>query len=81
LIDRRGGSKGYPFLLRNYHGKTKKVVEEVITEVVKEEVKLPKAVFEKTVTMVRSEDYPMPRTANVHLEEVSNWERHGWVKA
>lgn len=62
----------------------KKVVEEVVqevTEVAKEEVKLPKAVFEKTVAMIRSEDYPMPRTANVHLEEVSNWERHGWVKA
>lgn len=58
----------------------KKIVEEVITEVAKEEVKLPKAVFEKTVAMMRSEDYPMPRTANVHLEEVANWERHGWVK-
>lgn len=58
----------------------KKVVEEVITEDAKEEVKLPKAVFEKTVVMIRSEDYPMPREANVHLEEVSNWERHGWVK-
>lgn len=59
----------------------KKIVEEVITEVVKEEVKLPKAVFEKTVNMVRTEDYPMPRTANVHLEEVANWEKHGWTKA
>ena len=58
----------------------KKVVEEVITEEVKEEVKLPKAVFEKTVYMVRTEDYPMPRTANVHLEEVANWEKHGWTK-
>jgi predicted ATP-grasp superfamily ATP-dependent carboligase len=62
-------------------GRPKKVVEEVITEVVKEEVKLPKAVFEKTVVMIRSEDYPMPREANVHLEEVANWQRHGWVKA
>lgn len=57
----------------------KKVVEE-ITEVVQEEVKLPKAVFEKTVLMIRSEDYPMPREANVHLEEVANWEKHGWTK-
>ena len=73
--------KATPFYKEIIVARPKKVVEEVITEVVKEEVKLPKAVFEKTVTMVRSEDYPMPRTANVHLEEVSNWERHGWVKA
>ena len=59
----------------------KKIVEEVITEEVKEEVKLPKAVFEKTVRMTRPEDYPMPRTADVHLEEVANWMKHGWVKA
>lgn len=61
-------------------GRPKKIVEEVTTEIVQEEVKLPKAVFEKTVRMTRTEDYPMPRTANVHLEEVANWERHGWVK-
>jgi hypothetical protein len=59
----------------------KKIVEEVITETLKEEVKLPKAVFDKTVAMIRHEDYPMPRTANVHLEEVAEWEKHGWVKA
>ena len=73
--------KATPFYKEIIVARPKKVVEEVITEVVKEEVKLPKAVFEKTVTMVRSEDYPMPREANVHLEEVANWEKHGWVKA
>lgn len=72
--------KATPFLQGNIMARPKKVVEELITEVVKEEVKLPKAVFEKTVMMIRSEDYPMPRSANVHLEEVANWEKHGWVK-
>ena len=62
-------------------GRPKKIIEEVITAEVKEEVKLPKAVFEATVAMIRSEDYPMPRTANVHLTEVANWEKHGWTKA
>jgi hypothetical protein len=61
-------------------GRPKKIVEELITETPQEEVKLPKANFSKTVRMVRSGDYPMPRTANVHLEEVANWEQHGWVK-
>lgn len=74
------GQKPTPFYKENIVARPKKVVEEVITEEVKEEVKLPKAVFEKTVRMIRPEDYPMPRTANVHLEEVSNWEKHGWVK-
>ncbi len=73
--------KATPFYKEINMARPKKIVEEVITEEVKEEVKLPKAVFEKTVAMMRSEDYPMPRTANVHLEEVANWERHGWVKA
>lgn len=73
------GQKPTPFYKENIVARPKKVVEE-ITEVVQEEVKLPKAVFEKTVAMIRSEDYPMPRTANVHLEEVSNWEKHGWTK-
>lgn len=57
-------------------GRPKKVVEEV-TEVAQEEVKLSEI---KTVAMVRSEDYPIPREANVHVDEVENWSRHGWVK-
>ena len=73
--------KATPFYKEINMGRPKKIIQEVITEEVKEEVKLPKAVFEKTVAMMRSEDYPIPRTANVHLEEVANWQRHGWVKA
>jgi len=63
----------------------KKVVEETVEEVVQEVVQEtpvePKAKFAKTVLMKRSDDYPEPRTAEVHLEEVAEWEKYGWVKA
>ncbi len=62
----------------------KKVVEEVVVEEVKaEEVvqeSVQKSVQNKTVAMVRSEEYPEPRTANVHSSEVEEWKKHGWTE-
>ncbi len=52
-------------------------VEETVADL--EEVKevAPKA---KVVAMVRSEEYPEPRTANVHASEVEEWKKHGWTE-
>lgn len=61
-------------------GRPKKVIEEVITEEIKEEVKLQELENVKTVVMIRSDEYPMPREANVHVDEVENWSKHGWIK-
>lgn len=62
----------------------KKVVEEVVSENVQtEEVvqeTVQKSVQNKVVAMVRSEEYPEPRTANVHPEEVDEWKKHGWTE-
>ena len=60
--------------------RTKKVVEaeEVVVEAVEENVQ--KNVQNKTVAMVRSEDYPEPRSANVHPSEVEEWKKHGWTE-
>lgn len=33
-----------------------------------------------TVAMVRNEEqYPAPHTADVHVDEVENWAKHGWL--
>ena len=33
------------------------------------------------VRMTRNvEQYPAPHTADVHLDEVSNWAKHGWQR-
>lgn len=58
----------------------KKVVEEVVVEEVKTEESVQKSVQNKTVAMVRSEEYPEPRTANVHSSEVEEWKKHGWTE-
>lgn len=35
-----------------------------------------------TVAMVRNaEQYPAPHTADVHVDEVENWAKHGWLLA
>ncbi len=34
----------------------------------------------KVVAMVRSEEYPEPRSANVHPSEVEEWKKYGWTK-
>lgn len=34
----------------------------------------------KVVAMVRSEEYPEPRNANVHPSEVEEWKKHGWTE-
>lgn len=35
-----------------------------------------------TVAMTRHpEMYPAPHAADVHVDEVDNWAKHGWVRA
>lgn len=39
-------------------------------------------VIKTTVSMKRhGEGYKPPHTAEVHVDEVDNWAKHGWVKA
>lgn len=61
----------------------KKIVEAQQVEVAnvqQEEVKeTPKAQVTKTVSMVRDETYPDPRTADVHPDEIENWKLFGWT--
>jgi len=34
----------------------------------------------QTVRMVRNPDeYPAPHSADVHVDEVAAWQRHGWI--
>lgn len=58
----------------------KKVVEEVVSDVVQTEEVVQKKVQNKTVAMVRDETYPEPREAEVHAEEVEEWSKFGWTK-
>lgn len=60
--------------------KVVEVAEEVVSETVQTEKNVQKTVQNKTVAMVRSEEYPEPRTADVHPAEVEEWSKYGWTK-
>lgn len=60
--------------------KVVEAVEEVVSESVQTEEIVQNKVQNKTVAMVRSEDYPEPRSANVHSSEVDEWKKHGWTE-
>lgn len=61
--------------------KVVEAVEEVVSETAQVEENVQKTVQKsKTVAMVRSEDYPEPRTADVNLADVDEWSKFGWVK-
>lgn len=60
--------------------KVVEAVEEVVSEAVQTEEIVQNNVQNKTVAMVRSEDYPEPRLANVHSSEVDEWKKHGWTE-
>lgn len=60
--------------------KVVEAVEEVVSEAVQTEEIVQNKVQNKTVAMVRSEDYPEPRSANVHSSEVDEWKKHGWTE-
>ena len=57
------------------------VKKDVVKEAPKVEVKEPPKAVAKTVRMVRHlEGAEGPREADVHPDEVANWQKHGWVK-
>lgn len=60
--------------------KVVEAVEEVVSDPAQAEEIVQKNVQNKSIAMVRSEDYPEPRTANVHPSEVEEWSKFGWVK-
>jgi hypothetical protein len=56
-------------------------VEETVSDLKQTEENVQETVQNtKTVAMVRSEEYPEPRSANVHASEVEEWKKHGWTE-
>lgn len=60
--------------------KVVEAVEEIVSEPAQAEEIVQKNVQNKSIAMVRSEEYPEPRTANVHPSEVEEWSKFGWTK-
>lgn len=60
--------------------KVVEAVEEIVSEPTQAEEIVQKNVQNKSIAMVRSEDYPEPRTANVHPSEIEEWAKFGWTK-
>ena len=55
-------------------------VEETVSDMKQVDEIVQNKVQNKTVAMVRSEDYPEPRFADVNPAEVEEWSKFGWVK-
>lgn len=66
-------------MVRKAKEEAQEVVSEEVQETAQETVQTEEV--QETVAMVRSEDYPEPRTADVNAAEVEEWSKHGWVKA
>jgi hypothetical protein len=70
--------------MENIMARPKKIIEAVEETVAdfekKEEVVKEVIQNTKVVAMVRSEEYPEPRNANVHPSEVEEWKKHGWTE-
>jgi hypothetical protein len=60
--------------------KVVEAVEEAVSDSVQTEENVQKKVQNKTVAMVRSEEYPEPRSADVNPSEVEEWSKYGWTK-